>query len=133
MGTAHNELQWGKVLWTHLRIDRMYFFAKKWRIVSQFSCFAMDGSHRRLKRMLRYSGGLSVLRGRPGVQVVVDNHTMDDSLAAHGWDATKRAQHGQGRIIVQRYASHTRRWLLTDMQHLQTLERWFRCRNKRML
>ena len=29
MGVAHNELQWGKLLWTHLWIDRMYYFAKK--------------------------------------------------------------------------------------------------------
>ena len=43
--------------------------------------------------------GLNLLRGRPRVQVVVDNHahtvvvhTIDDSLAAHGWVATKRAQ-----------------------------------------
>ena len=47
--------------------------------------------------MLRNSRGLSLLRGRLGVQVVVDNHTMDDSLAAHGWDATKRARHGMGK------------------------------------
>ena len=80
MGTAHNELQWGKLLWTHLWIDHMYYFAKKWRILSKFSGFAMEGSHRRLKRMLRNSGGLSLLRGRLGVQVVVDNHTIDDSL-----------------------------------------------------
>ena len=46
--------------------------------------------------------------------MVVDNHTIDDSLAVHGWDATKRAQHGQGPISVQRYASRTRRRLLTD-------------------
>ena len=82
--------------------------------------------------MLRNSGGLSLLQGRLGVQVVVDNHTIDDSLGAHGWDATKRAQNGQGPIIVQRYASRTRRRILTDMQHLQTLERRFRCRKKRI-
>ena len=99
------------------------FFAKKWRILSKFSCFAMEGSHRRLKRMLQSSRGLSLLRGRLGVQVVVDNHTIDDSLAAHGWDAIKRAQHRQGPMSVQRYASRTRRRLLTDVQHLQTLER----------
>ena len=46
-------------------------FAKKWRILSKFSCFAMEGSHRRLKRVLSNSGGLSLLRGRLGVQVVV--------------------------------------------------------------
>ena len=132
MCAAHNELQWGKLVWTHLWIDHMYFFAKKWRILSKFSCFAMHGSHRRLKSMLRNSGGLSLLRGRLGVQVVVDNHTIDDSLAAHGWDATKRAPNGQGPISVQRYASRTRRRLVTNMQHLQTLERRFRCRKKRI-
>ena len=131
MGAAHNELQWGKLLWTHLWIDHMYYFAKKWRILSKFSCFAMEGSHRRLKRMLRNSGGLSLLRGRLGVQVVVDNHTIDDSLWLHGWDATKRAQHRTGPISVQTYASRTRRRLLTDMQHLQTLQRRFRCRKRR--
>ena len=47
MGAAHNELQWGKLLWTHLWLDHMYFFAKKWRILSKFSCFAMEGSHRK--------------------------------------------------------------------------------------
>ena len=130
MGAAHNELHWGKLLWTHLWIDHMYYFAKKWRILSKFSCFAMEGSHRRLKRMLRNSGGLSLLRGRLGVQVVVDNHTIDDSLWLHGRDATKRAQHGQGPISVQTYASRTRRRLLTDMQHLQTLQRRFRCRKR---
>ena len=101
MGATHNELQWGKLLWTHLWIDHMYYFAKKWRILSKFSCFAMEGSHRRLKSMLRNSGGLSLLRGRLGVQVVVDNHTIDDSLWLHGWDESTRAQHGQGPISVQ--------------------------------
>ena len=62
--------------------------------------------------------GLSLLLGRLGVQVVMDNHIIDDSLAAHGWDATKRAQHGQGPISVQRHTSRTRRWLLTDMHHM---------------
>ena len=121
----------GGPLFTHLWIDHIYYFAKKWRILSKLSCFAMEGSHRRLKRMLRNSGGLSLLRGRLGVQVVVDNHTIDDSLWLHGWDATKRAQHGQGPISVQTYASRTRRRLLTDMQHLQTLQRRFRCRKRR--
>ena len=27
MGVAHNELQWGNLLWTHLWIDHMYSFA----------------------------------------------------------------------------------------------------------
>ena len=132
MGTAHNELQWGKLLWTHLWINHMYFYAMKWRVLSKFSCFAMEGSHRRLKRMLRNSAGLSLLRGTLGVQVVVDNHTIDDSLAPHGWDATKTAQNGQGPIIVQRYASRTTRRLLTKMQHLQILERRFQCRKRQI-
>ena len=130
MGATHNELRWGNLLWTHLWIDHMYYFAKKWRTLSKFSCFPMQGSHRRLKRMLRKSGGLSLLRGRLGVQVVVDNHTIDHSLWSHRWDATKRAQNGQGPISVRRYASRTRRRHLTDMQHLQTLERHFGCRKK---
>ena len=114
MGTAHNELQWGKRVWTHLRINHMYFFSKKWRILSNFSCFAMDGSHRRLKRIFRNMRGLTFHRGRLGVQVVMGNHTIDDNLAAHGWDATKRAQHGPGPVNVQRYVGRTRRHLLTD-------------------
>ena len=65
-------------------VDHMYFFARKWRILSKFLCFAMESSHRRLKRMLCNSGGLSLLCGRLGVQVVVDNHTIDDSLRREG-------------------------------------------------
>ena len=44
-------LQWSNVLWSHLWIDHMYFFACKWGILSKLSYFAMEGSHRRLKRM----------------------------------------------------------------------------------
>ena len=127
MGAAQNELQWGKVLWTQLWIDDMFFFSKKWRMLSKFCCFAMEGSHRRLKRMLHNNGGLSLLWRKLGVQLVVDNHTIDDSLAVHGWDATKRAQNGQGPISVQRNTSRTTRRPLTDVEHLQTLERRFRC------
>ena len=46
--------------------------------------------------MLRNSKGLSLLRGRLGVQLVVDNHTIHDILAAHGWDATKGHNMGKG-------------------------------------
>ena len=63
MGKAHLLLEWPKLLWSHLWIDHMYFFAHQWRTLSKFSCFAMGGSHRMLKRMLRNSGGLSLLRG----------------------------------------------------------------------
>ena len=80
--------------------------------------------------MLRNTRGLSLLRGTLGVGVVVDHHTIDDSPWSLGWDATRRAQNGQGPISVQKYASHTTRRLLTDMQHLQTLHGRFRCRKK---
>ena len=82
--------------------------------------------------MLRNSGGPSLLRGRLGVQVVADDHTIDDSLAAHEWDATKREQHGQGPISVQRCVGHTRRRLGTDSRHLQTLEKPFQCRKEKV-
>ena len=29
MGTAHDVLYWGKILWAHLWIDHMYFFCKE--------------------------------------------------------------------------------------------------------
>ena len=77
------------------------------------------------------SGGLTLLRGGLGVQVVLDNHTIDDSLGFHGWEVTKRAQNGQGPMSVQLYASCTRTRPLTDMQQLQTLQRRCRCRTKR--
>ena len=64
----------------------------------------MEGSHRRLKRMLHNSWGLSLLHGRLGVQVVVDNHTIDDSLRAEWWNVTKRSMRGQGPLTVQRLA-----------------------------
>ena len=82
-----------------------FFLGKKVENLVNFHCFTMEGSHRKLKRMLRNSGGLSLLRGRLGVQVVEDNHTIDYSLWSHAWDATKRAQNGQRPISVQRYAS----------------------------
>ena len=58
MGKAHLVLQWPQRPWSHLWIAHMYFFAPKWKILSNFSCFAIEGSHRRLMRMLCNSGGL---------------------------------------------------------------------------
>ena len=81
--------------------------------------------------MMCDSGGLSLLRGKLGVQVVVDNHSIDDSLAAHGWNVTKRAQRGQGPMNVQSYVSRANKRLLTNMDHLRTLEKWFQCRERR--
>ena len=59
--------------------------------------------------MLRNSGALSLLRGRLGVQVVVDNHTIDDSLHAQGWDVTKRSMCQQGSVTVQQLARWARK------------------------
>ena len=65
----------------------------------------MEGSHRRLTPMLRNSGGLSLLRGKLDLQVVVDNHTIDDNLRCEGWDPNKRSMHGQGPISVRLLAA----------------------------
>ena len=91
----------------------------------------MEGSHRRLKGMLRNSGGLSLLRGRLGVQVVVDNHTIDDSLHAEGWDVTKRSLRGQGPVTVQQLARRARKRALSDLNYVHTLTQRFRRRKQR--
>ena len=116
MGTAHNELWWCKPLWTHLWIDHMFFFLCKEveNLVNLLLLYHGEESPE-LKRMLPNSGHLSLLQGRLGVQVVVDKHIIDDSLAAHRCHATKMAQHGQGPISIQRYVGRTRRRLLTDV------------------
>ena len=91
----------------------------------------MEGSHRRLKRMLRNSGGLSLLHGRLGVQVVVDNHTIDDSLRAEGWDVTKRSMRGQGPVTVQQLARRARKRALNDLNYVNILSQRFRRRKQR--
>ena len=90
----------------------------------------MEGSHRRLKRMLRNSGGLSLLRGRLRVQVVVDNHTIDDSLRAEGWDVTKRSMRGQGPVTVQQLARRARKRALSDLKYVHTLSQRFKRRKQ---
>lgn len=95
MAHWHKALGFSVLLWSHLWVDHLYAFAREWRTLSRFACFVVEGSHRRLKRMLRNSGGVGVLKGRSGLQVVVDNHTIDDSLLALGWDVTQRAGKAQ--------------------------------------
>ena len=129
---AHSELQLGKLMWTHLWIDHMYFFYKEVENLVKVLLRCHRGESLEAESHVAQQRGPKPPPGRLGVQVVVDNHTIDGSLAAHGWDATKRAKNRQGPISVQRYASRTRRRLLFDMQHLQTLERRFRCRKKRL-
>ena len=131
MEKPHLLLEWPKLLWSHLWIDHMYFFASQWRNLSQFSCFTMEGSHCRLKRMLRNSGGLSLLRGRLGVQAVVDNHTIGDSLCAEGWDVTKRSMRGQGPVTVQQLARRACKRALSDLNYVHTLTQRFRRRKQR--
>ena len=98
----------------------MYFFARQWRILSKCACFSMEGSHRRLKRMLCNSGGLSLLRGRLGLQLVVDNHTIDDSLRRERWDLTKRSMRGQQPQSVRLLAARARRKALSDLGYVKT-------------
>ena len=102
-----------------------FFFARKWRILSKFSCFAMEGSHRGPKGMVRNSGGLSLLRGRSGVEVMVVNHTIDDSLRREGWDVTKRPMCGQGPVVVRQLARRARKRALSDLNYVQFLSECF--------
>ena len=39
-------------------IDHMYAYVARWGTIAKFSCFALEGSHVRLKRLLRNSGGV---------------------------------------------------------------------------
>ena len=105
MGEAHLRLQVGKLLWSHLLIDHMYFFSRHRRILSKFAYFAMQGSHCRMKRMLQNSAGLRLLRDTLCLQVVVDNHTIDDNLRLLGWEPTKRSMRDQGPIEVRLLAA----------------------------
>ena len=81
--------------------------------------------------MLRNSGGLSLLRGRLGVHVVVGNHTVDDSLRREGWDGTKRSMCGQGPVTMRHLARRARKRTLSDLNYVQVLSQHFRRRPKR--
>ena len=130
MGKGHLLLEWPKLLWSHLWIDHLSFFARQWRTLSKFSCFAMEGSHRRLKRMLGNNGGLILLGGRLDVHVIVDNHTIDDSLRAQGWDVTKRSMRGQGPLTLQQLPTRARKRALSDLNYVHTLSQRFRRRKQ---
>ena len=69
MGARHLDLGWGKTLWTHIWIDHMYVYVAPWGTIAKFSCFALEGSHLQPKRLLRNSGGVSLLNDRLGLQV----------------------------------------------------------------
>ena len=68
--------------------------------------------------MLRNSGDTSLLCGRLEVQVVADNHTIDDSLRREGWDVTKRSMPGQGPMNVWRLASRAGKRAFSDINRV---------------
>ena len=51
------DLGWGNILWSHMWIGHMYAYVARWGTIARFSCFALEGWHVRLKRLLRNSGG----------------------------------------------------------------------------
>ena len=91
MGARHLEVRWGKTLWAHMWIDHMYAYVARWGTIAKFSCFALEGSHVRLKRLLRNSGGISLLNDRSGFHCVVDNHKPHDNLRNEVWEVESRA------------------------------------------
>ena len=131
MGKTHLLLRSPYLLWAHLYSNHMYFFARKWRILSKFSCFAMEGRHRRVKRMLRNSGGLSLMCGRLGVRVVVNNHTTNYSLRREESDVTKRSMLGQGPAIVQQLARCARKTALSNLTYVHVRSQCFTIRTRR--
>ena len=86
MGARQLDLGWWKTLWTHMSIDHMYAYVARWGTIAKFSCFALEGSHVRLRRLLTNSGGVSLLKGRSGLQCVVDNYKLDDNLRKKSWE-----------------------------------------------
>ena len=130
MGEAHLVFVWPKLLWSHLWINHKFFFARKWRILSRFSCFAMDGSHRRQNRFARNSGGLSLLRCRLGVQVVVDNHTIDCGLRRERWDVTMGSMPGQGPVNVWQLPSRAPKRALSHLNFVDIVKQCFRVRKR---
>ena len=99
--------------------------------VSNFAWFAMEDIHCTLQRMLRNNGGLSFLRGRLGLQAVVDNHTIDEGLRREGWDVTKRYTCGQGPVIVRQLARRAPKRALSDLNCIHVLSQRFKIRKRR--
>ena len=68
---------------------------------------------------------------RPRVQVVVDNHTIDDILRREGRDVTKRSMRGQGPVTVRHLVQRARKRALSDRNYVQVLSRRYKRRRKR--
>ena len=58
MGARHLALGWSNTLWTHMWIDHMFAYLCRWGTLATFNCFAFQGSHLRLKRLLWNCGWL---------------------------------------------------------------------------
>ena len=69
----------------------MFAYLCRWGTLARFNCIALEGSHVRLKRLLRNSGGVSLLHNKSVLQCVVDKHTLDDHLRKEGREVTSRA------------------------------------------
>ena len=91
MGARHRALGWRRTLWTHMWIDHMFAYLSGWGTLARFNCFALEGRHVRLNRLLRNSGGVSHLHNKLRLQRVVDKHTLDHHLHKVGWEVTSRA------------------------------------------
>ena len=77
------------------------------------------------------SRGPSLLNGRLGVRVEVDNHTIDNNLRREGWDVTERFLRGEGPVIVRQLARLAHKRKLSDLnyahiliQRFSILKRW---------
>ena len=67
----------------------------------------------------------------PGVQVVVDNHTIDDTLRQEGWDVTKRSMRRHGPVTLLQLARCARKSALSDLNYVHVLPQRFRLRKRR--
>ena len=81
--------------------------------------------------MLCNSGGLSLLRGKLGQHVIVDNHTIDYNLRCEGWDVTKQSMCSQGPISVHLLAARARRKAISDLGYVKTSQQQFWTRKRR--
>ena len=91
VGARRLALWWTKTLWTHMWMDHMFAYLCRWGNLARFNCFALEGSHVRLKRLPRNIEAVSLLYNKSGLQRVVDNHTLDEHLRKEGWKVTSGA------------------------------------------
>ena len=124
MGAMHSKLGWAFTLWVHLWVDHLWAYLQEHRILSTFSCFRMEGSHRVLKARLKNSMGTKVKGDRVGLQGVVDKATLCDSLYKRGYDVRKRTLRTQ-----EAAATEAPRW--KALKRLRNAEHLLQPRRKR--